>query len=289
MSVAHAEGGGYYLPSPSPYPVLLSTALLFLFAGAALGVNDYTLAALWLAGIGGLLLIVVISGWVGSVISENRSGVYHKTEDGAFRWGMFWFITSEVVFFSTLFGVLFYERNISIPWLASFTQNFQHITPWAGFTAAWPTSGPAGSAFTPEHAWGIPALNTLILLTSGGTVTWGLGSIVKGHRGAATWLVAATIILGAIFLGMQAREFYLAYTDLHLTLASGVYGATFFILTGFHGLHVTLGMIMLCVIFARLLRGDFGPDNHFGFEAVSWYWHFVDVVWLMLFVFVYWL
>lgn len=286
MSISQAQGGHYYLPKPSPYPALMSTALLLLGAGGALAVNGYAVPAGWLAGVGGLLVIYVLSGWVGEVIRENRRGVYGEKEGVSFRWGMGWFIASEVIFFSSLFGVLFYERNIAVPWLASLNS---HYSPWAGFKAVWPTSGPAGAAFTPEHAWGIPALNTLILLSSGVTVTWGLQQITKGHRRAATWAVGATILLGGVFLALQCREFYLAYTELNLTLGSGVYGATFFILTGFHGLHVTIGMIMLSVIFGRCLKGHFGPDNHFGFEAVSWYWHFVDVVWLMLFIFVYWL
>ncbi|MHB1241194.1 MAG: cytochrome c oxidase subunit 3 [Gammaproteobacteria bacterium] len=285
MSTMHADGANYYLPGPSPYPIILSVSLFFLALGGALAVNGYG-AGRWTALVGAVILVYALSAWIGRVIRENRMGAYQAQVDRSFRWGMGWFIISEVVFFSSLFGVLFYERNIAVPWLASFNP---HYSPWAGFHAAWPTSGPSGGPFKPENAWGIPALNTLILLMSGGTITWGLQQLIKGRRRVATIAVGATIALGMVFLALQGREFYLAYTKLHLTLTSGVYGATFYILTGFHGLHVTIGLIMLSVILGRCMKGHFGPEDHFGFEAVSWYWHFVDVVWLLLFVFVYWL
>jgi cytochrome c oxidase subunit III len=279
------EQGGYYLPAPSPYPVILSAALFFLALGGVLLVNSISFGR-WTLVPGVALLLYALFAWFGKVIRENQAGAFRWQEDRSFRWGMAWFIISEVMFFASLFGVLFYERNISVPWLASFGP---HFTPWPGFHAVWPTSGPAGKPFHAVDAWGIPAINTLILLSSGATVTWAHWGLRKNNRRQLNVGLFLTIALGVIFLGFQAHEFEHAYTHLGLTLHSGVFGATFFILTGFHGLHVTLGAIMLTVVFTRSLKGHFTPEHHFAFEAVSWYWHFVDVVWLLLFVFVYWL
>lgn len=277
--------GDYYLPKPSPYPILLSGSLLLLALGAALETNSIAFGT-WSLLAGVALLLYVLFGWFGKVIGENRAGLYHAREDRSFRWGMIWFIISEIIFFVTLFGVLFYERNISVPWLASLSQ---HYTPWPGFKDIWPTSGPAGKPFMPMEAWGIPAINTLILLSSGATVIWAHRGLRRNNHLQTNLGLFLTVAFGLSFLGLQAHEYHHAYTRLGLTLGSGVYGATFFILTGFHGLHVTLGVIMLSVILSRSLKGHFTSDNHFAFEAVSWYWHFVDVVWLLLFVFVYWL
>jgi cytochrome c oxidase subunit 3 len=138
-------------------------------------------------------------------------------------------------------------------------------------------------------AWGIPAINTALLLSSGATVTWAHWGLLQGRRDRLVLGLAATIALGVVFLALQAYEYRHAYSELGLTLGAGAYGATFFMLTGFHGFHVTLGAIMLTVVFGRCLKGHFSPENHFAFEGVAWYWHFVDVVWLLLFVFVYWL
>lgn len=285
MSDAYTEQTGYFIPNPSPYPIILSVGLFFLALGAALAVNGSG-AGRWSAIVGVVILVPAMVAWFGAVIGENRAGKYHKQEARSFRLGMWWFIISEVVFFSSLFGVLFYERVIAVPWLASLNA---HFTPWAGFTAAWPSSGPTGAPFAVVNPWGLPLLNTFILLTSATTVTGALEVLIRGERRRATQLLAITIALGLAFIVLQGREFYDAYTELHLTLHSGVYGATFFILTGFHGLHVTVGLIMLSTILWRCMKGDFGAKDHFGFQAVGWYWHFVDVVWLFLFVFVYWL
>ena len=138
-------------------------------------------------------------------------------------------------------------------------------------------------------AWGVPFTNTLILLSSGATVTWAHWGLQKGNRGQLILGLAATVTLGAIFVYLQSEEYGHAYHALGLTLNSGIYGATFFMLTGFHGFHVTMGTIMLAVILARSIKGHFTPKHHFAFEAVAWYWHFVDVVWIGLFIFVYWL
>ncbi len=275
----------YYVPRPSPYPVMLSLALFFVAMGVVLKVNALR-AGPWSILLGAALLIYVLFHWFGNVIGESESGVYKSWEDRSFRMGMVWFILSEVAFFAGLFAVLFYERNISVPHLAQVDPGF---TLYPGFTAAWPSAGPHGKPFSVVQPWGIPAINTLILLTSGVTVTWAHWGLKTARRSAAIIGLMLTVGLGVVFLGFQAHEFYEAYTRLGLTLSSGVYGATFFLLTGFHGLHVTVGVIMLSVILMRCIKGHFTPDQHFAFEAVSWYWHFVDVVWLLLFVFVYWM
>ena len=280
-----ASSTGYYLPEPSKWPIVGSVALGFIGFGAAFTVNFMPVGYVLLA-IGLAILIYMLFGWFGTVIRESEGGKYNQQVDRSYRWAMSWFIFSEVMFFAAFFGALFYMRVISVPDLADLGNKLL----WPNFTATWPVAGPGiEETFTPMGAWGIPALNTFILLTSGVTITiahWGL--IKNNRRQLVTWL-AATVLLGAIFLGFQIYEYGHAYRDLNLKLTSGAYGATFFLLTGFHGFHVTLGTIMLFVILMRCIRGHFTPDHHFGFEGVAWYWHFVDVVWLGLFVFVYWL
>ena len=177
-------------------------------------------------------------------------------------------------------------RVLSVPWLG----DLEHKLLWPDFTAQWPTAGPGISEkFTPMAAWGVPALNTLILLTSGVTVTIAHWGLLKNNRAQLIGGLALTIALGLTFLGLQAFEYHEAYSELNLKLSTGAYGATFFMLTGFHGFHVTVGTLMLIVILGRSIAGHFTADHHFGFEGVAWYWHFVDVVWLLLFVLVYWL
>jgi cytochrome c oxidase subunit 3 len=206
--------------------------------------------------------------------------------DLSFRWGMSWFIFTEVMFFAGFFGALFYMRVLAVPWLGDFDNKIL----WPDFTAHWPVAGPGlKGAFTPMAAWGIPAINTLILLSSGATVTWAHWGLKRNNRRQLIIGLILTILLGWTFLGLQAHEYLHAYTELNLKLTTGAYGATFFMLTGFHGLHVTIGTIMLVTILGRCIVGHFKPEHHFGFEAVSWYWHFVDVVWLLLFILVYWL
>jgi len=276
----------YYLPAPSYWPVTGSVALLLLALGAVLLINDAGGAWLLLAA-GSAVLIYMLFGWFGTVIGESEGGRYNKQVDSSFRWAMGWFIFSEVMFFAAFFGALFYMRVLSVPWLGS-SDTLEQL--WPSFKATWPVSGPGiEGTFTPMGAWGIPAINTLILLSSGVTVTWAHWGLKKSNRGQLNLGLFLTIALGVLFLSLQVYEYVHAYHDLNLTLASGAYGASFFMLTGFHGFHVTLGTIMLLVIFFRSLRGHFTPEHHFGFEGVSWYWHFVDVVWLLLFVMVYWL
>ncbi len=277
-----ATSGSYYLPNPSPWPVITSAGIFTLALGFVLFMNKLG-AGPWLMLAGAGILAYVMFRWFGQVIGESESGSYNKQVDLSFRWGMSWFIFSEVMFFAAFFGALFYVRQLSGPWLGD------NELLWPGYEFAWPTAGPKGEAFTPMAAWGIPALNTLILLTSGATITWAHWGLIKDNRGQLVFGMLLTVALGISFMAFQIYEYAHSYTDLGLTLKSGTYGATFFMLTGFHGLHVTIGTIMLIVITLRCISGHFKPNHHFGFEAVAWYWHFVDVVWLGLFIFVYWL
>jgi cytochrome c oxidase subunit 3 len=281
--------GAYYVPHGSHWPIVGSFGLLGTVGGAGLWLNEVDIGKPIMA-IGVAVLLFMMFGWFGTVIRESIAGKYNKQVDTSFRMGMIWFIFSEVMFFAAFFGALFYARNYSVPWLGgaghgALTNHFL----WPAFSAAWPTNGPGavGGAFSTLSPWGIPLLNTLLLLSSGVTITIAHHALRAGNRKQLLVFLALTVVLGAIFLGYQAHEYIEAYTQHGLTLGSGIYGSTFFMLTGFHGLHVTLGAIMLTVIWFRCAKGHFTRDNHFGFEAVAWYWHFVDVVWLGLFLFVY--
>ena len=285
--MAESTGRGhYFVPQPMPWPILGSTALFTMALGAVFLFNGTT--AGWIGIAGGLMLLVyMMFRWFGDVIRESESGKYHGWEDLSFRWGMSWFIFSEVMFFAAFFGALFYIRVISVPDLATLESN---ALVWPDFTSHWPSAGPNFTErFSPMGAWGIPAINTLLLLSSGVTVTIAHYALKENNRGLLNLFLFFTIALGVLFLALQVYEYSHAYSELNLKLTTGAYGSTFFMLTGFHGFHVTCGAIMLTVILARCLSGHFKPEHHFGFEAVAWYWHFVDVVWLGLFFFVYWL
>ena len=285
-STSHSGTPWYYMPQPSHWPVVGSVAVFLLALSAVLLMNGVGPGWLVLAA-GFAILLYFLFGWFGTVIRESESGLYSKQVDISYRWSMSWFIFSEVMFFAAFFGALFYMRALSVPWLS---QGDTGALLWQGFKGGWPASGPGiESTFTPMGALGIPAINTLILLTSGLTVTWAHWGLKKGSRTQLNLGLFLTVALGIIFLCLQAYEYIHAYHELNLTLGSGAYGATFFMATGFHGFHVTLGTIMLMVILGRALKGHFTAERHFAFEAVSWYWHFVDVVWLLLFVLVYWL
>lgn len=281
------ESGHYYIPSPSGWPVTGSTALTFLAVGAVLTMNQLDYGGIVL-GVGFAILVYMLFGWFGQVARESESGKYNAQVGKSFRWGMSWFIFTEVMFFAAFFGALFYMRNFSIPWLAEESTMLGNPELWGAYEGDWPTAGPGVSeTFTPMGAWGLPAFNTILLLSSGVTVTLAHWALKENRRQALKNWLLATIFLGVLFLGCQGYEYVHAYQDLNLRLDMGAYGSTFFMLTGFHGFHVTLGAIMLTVIYFRCAAGHFTPENHFGFEGVAWYWHFVDVVWLGLFIFVY--
>jgi cytochrome c oxidase subunit III len=252
----------YFVPQPSHFPIFGSIALLLIASGATFWINDIE-AGPWMVGLGFATLLYMLFGWFGQVIRESQSGQYGARVDKSFRWSMGWFIFSEVMFFGAFFGTLFYVRIITIPDLGT---ALQHLF-WPGYQAQWPTAGPHFLAPFETVSWkGLPAINTALLLSSA---------------------VMLTILLGFIFLGCQAFEYHHAYTEMNLRLSTGIYGSTFFMLTGFHGLHVTIGAIMLTVMLFRSMAGHFTPEHHFAFEAAAWYWHFVDYVWLVLFVVVY--
>jgi len=264
-----------------------SIALTFFGLGMASWVNGVA-AGPWLFAIFLAILAYMMVGWFGEVSRESESGMYSARVDTSFRWSMSWFIFSEVMFFGAFFGALFYARTISMPWLGDLDHK---ALLWPDFGAVWPNTGPAGvvEPFQKMGPWPIPTLNTALLLTSGVTLTIAHHALKDNHRGALKFWMLITILLGFTFLGFQAYEYVHAYSELNLKLTSGVFGSTFFMLTGFHGFHVTVGAIMLSVILFRVLKGHFTADHHFGFEAAAWYWHFVDVVWLGLYVVVYWL
>ena len=281
----------YYVPHGSHWPVVGSVGLLFLMVGVSAWLNGAG-AGFYVMLAGFAVLIFMITGWFAEVIGESQRGLYNAQVDKSFRQGMFWFIFSEVMFFAAFFGALFYARTMAIPWLGGSSNNFfTNLLLWEGFESTWPTNGPGnvGGEYQVMPPLGLPLINTALLLTSSVTVTIAHHALIAKKRGQLKFFLAATFILGFIFVGLQAYEYVHAYQDLNLRLTSGIYGSTFFMLTGFHGLHVTIGAIMLATIFFRVLKGHFTPENHFAFEAVAWYWHFVDVVWIGLYVFVYWM
>jgi cytochrome c oxidase subunit 3 len=264
-------------------------AISMVFAGfGAVGTVNGLSWGPWSLLIGFAVLFYMFLGWFGVVAGESEAGRYNERVDTSFRWSMSWFIFSEVMFFAAFFGTLFYARAISMPWLGDLDHK-QFL--WPDFSAAWPNLGPAGivDTFQTIGPWPIPTINTGLLLASGVTLTIAHHALKDNRRGALKFWLAATIALGAIFMVLQGYEYLHAYRDLNLKLSSGIFGSTFFMLTGFHGFHVTIGAIMLTVVLIRIMKGHFTPENHFAFEGAAWYWHFVDVVWLGLYVIVYWL
>ena len=276
----------YHVPQPMPWPIMGAFALFCMAVGAVFVFNGTS--AGWVSiSVGFMILLYMMFRWFGDVIRESEGGKYGRWEDTSFRWGMSWFIFSEVMFFAGFFGALFWTRVMSVPDLASLEHNTYL---WPDFTSHWPSAGPGfEEKFTPMAAWGLPALNTVLLLSSGVTITLAHWSLIANNRAKLLLWQGLTILLGVMFLICQAIEYSHAYSELNLKLTTGAYGTTFFMLTGFHGFHVTCGAIMLSVIWFRCLSGHFKPEHHFAFEGVAWYWHFVDVVWLGLFIFVYWL
>ncbi|MGB1560708.1 MAG: cytochrome c oxidase subunit 3 [Sinimarinibacterium flocculans] len=281
----------YYVPTPSAWPFALTVGLVAVVIGVSGYLENSNIGPLpiWL---GAALSIYIIFRWFQGIARESEGGLYGAQVDRTYRWAMCWFIFSEVMFFAAFFGALYYARLLSLPWLGGEgTKLATNITLWPGFEATWPSNGPAGlgGEFQTIPAFDVPLVNTLILLTSGFTITMAHHALKEAKRMPCIAWMWATVALGALFLFFQAEEYIHAYNDLNLTMGSGIYGSTFFMLTGFHGMHVTLGTLMLLVITLRLMKGHFKPESHFGFEGVAWYWHFVDVVWIGLFIVVYWL
>jgi cytochrome c oxidase subunit III len=277
----------YFVPSPSKWPLVGSIAMVFTTFGAAGTVNHAPWGP-WSLAVGFAVLIYMLFGWFGTVAGESEGGKYGANVDLSFRWSMSWFIFSEVMFFAAFFGTLFYARTISMPWLSDLDHR---AVLWPDFPGTWPNQGPAGTIepFEKMGPFPIPTINTLLLLSSGVTLTIAHHALKDGRRASTNLWLAITVLLGAIFMGCQIYEYSHAYSELNLKLTSGIYGSTFFMLTGFHGFHVTVGALMLLVVLARSMKGHFTPEHHFAFEGAAWYWHFVDVVWLGLYVIVYWL
>ena len=283
----HAAAPHYFVPAPSQWPLVGSIAMAFAGFGAV-GTVNHTAWGPWSLLAGFAILFYMMVGWFSTVAGESERGQYNQLVDTSFRWSMSWFIFSEVMFFAAFFGALFYARTITTPWLGDLDHK-QFL--WPNFGAAWPSTGPAGTIekFNTIGPWPIPTINTALLLLSGVTLTIAHHALKDNRRSKLIFWLAATVVLGAIFLALQVMEYAHAYKDLNLKLTSGIFGSTFFMLTGFHGFHVTVGAIMLTVVLIRILKGHFTPDHHFAFEGAAWYWHFVDVVWLGLYVVVYWL
>lgn len=276
----------YFVPQPARWPIETAVALLFMAAGGALWLNEGATGR-WVFAAGVAILAYVLFRWFGSLISEGRRGLYNDQVERSVRVGMAWFIFSEVVVFGALFAALFYTRVISVPDLAS---GDTHALLWPGFKGGWPASGPAiEGTFSPMKALGIPLINTIILLISGAAVTLADKALDRGRRGWLIVLLTVPVVVGVLFLRNQVSEYYNAYSALHLTFSSGAYGQTFFILTGLHGLHVAIGTGFMLLILGRTVRGDFTANDHLALQAASWYWHFVGIVWLILYVVVYWL
>lgn len=288
----------YYVPAQSRWPIVATVGLFLTLVGAGSVMNassaGESTGMSWLMFlVGAIIMAYMLFGWFGHVIQESRAGMYSEQMDRSFRWGMSWFIFSEVMFFAAFFGALFYARVFSVPWLGGEGSGAStHELLWPEFQATWPLmSNPNPELYPGPTAlispWGIPLLNTALLVASSVTVTIAHHALKDGARGKLELWLATTILLGVVFLFFQGYEYVHAYRDLDLTLSSGIYGTTFFLLTGFHGAHVTLGTLMLIIMFFRIRKGHFNKENHFGFEATAWYWHFVDVVWLGLFFLVY--
>ncbi len=288
------EYENYYVPEQSHWPIVGAVALFFIAIGAGSYVSKMNSEE---SGYGGYLLLVGIAlviymlyGWFSNVINESMSGKYSHQMDTSFRQGMSWFIFSEVMFFAAFFGALLYARVFSVPWLDGAGNNaMTGAVLWPEFSATWPLlKTPDGTETTAMGWYGLPLINTILLLASSVTAHFAHVSLEQDKRPQLKFWLGFTIALGVVFLFLQVLEYSHGYSEeMKLYLTSGIYGNTFYMLTGFHGMHVTLGTVMLIVMFIRIYKGHFTPKNHFAFQAASWYWHFVDVVWVMLFVFVY--
>ena len=291
-STSHGTTPHYYVPEPSPFPALASLGLFFVILGASQWINDIDWGKYSLL-VGMVIWLFILFKWFSAAVSESESGLYGRKIDLSFRWSMSWFIFSEVMFFGAFFSALWWARAHSVPILGG----LENALLWPDFKAVWPsvaagvTASPAGiiEPFQTMTPFWLPTINTALLLSSGVTLTIAHHALIANQRSKTISFMWLTVALGLVFLFVQGYEYFHAYNDLNLKLTSGLYGSTFFMLTGFHGFHVFLGMLMLLFITLRLQKGHFTPEKHFGFEGAAWYWHFVDVVWLGLYILVYWL
>ncbi len=291
-ATTHGTTPYYFVPGPSRHPIMAATGLFFVILGAGQWINGHDWGK-WSLAFGMLFWWVVLYQWFRDAVHESETGMYGRKIDLSFRWSMSWFIFSEVMFFGAFFTALWWMRAHSVPALGS----LDNALLWPDFKAVWPSvaAGATGSPanivepFQAMTPFWLPTINTALLLTSGVTLTIAHHALQHGERAKTIFWMWCTVILGIVFLGVQGYEYVHAYRDLNLKLTSGPYGSTFFMLTGFHGFHVLVGMLMLLFITLRLMKGHFTKERHFGFEGAAWYWHFVDVVWLGLYVLVYWM
>jgi cytochrome c oxidase subunit III len=282
----------YFVPEPSRHPAFMAFGLFWVILGASQWINGYEWGK-YSVLFGFLWVFWVLFHWFGDAIGESEHGRYGHKVDVSYRWSMSWFIFSEVMFFGAFFTALWWMRGHSVPALGGLDNSLL----WPDFKGVWPsvapgtTASPAGiiEPFEVMTPFWLPTINTALLLSSGVTLTIAHHALREGHRARTIAFMWITVLLGATFVCVQGYEYFHAYTELNLKLSSGAYGSTFFMLTGFHGFHVIIGMLMLLFITLRLMKGHFTPERHFGFEGAAWYWHFVDVVWLGLYTLVYWL
>ena len=294
----------YYIPEKSSIPIIFAAATLFVGYGAA---NAVVGNGTFMLFMGMVALVATMAFWWAVVIRESQAGLDTPALNSSYVYGMAWFIFSEVMFFFAFFGALFYIRSFAVPWLGGEgDKGIAGELLWPEFEAAWPrmitpeesvmgdqavTVGPDENmylhSFDKIFSW-LPLWNTIVLLSSSGTVHFAHMALKENNRKRFNFWLGITVALAFIFVILQAFEYYEAYAHLGLTISSGVYGTTFFMLTGFHGMHVLIGGIFLLTQLTRSTGfKHFTDKEHFGFEAASWYWHFVDVVWVCLFLFVY--
>jgi len=273
----------YHLVNPSPWPLVGSVAALVWALGLVVwwkGLFGLPAGTWWLFAIGMLGLLYTMFGWFSDVIREAHQGDHTPVVSIGLRYGMILFIVSEIMFFVAWFWI-FFEMAL-FPDARTLSSIDEVRTAWE----TWPPMG-----VETLDPWHLPLINTLILLTSGTTVTWAHHALQTNDRKGAKIALGLTIALGVMFTAIQAYEYaHILHADMFFNddaFNSGLYGSAFFMATGFHGFHVLVGTIFLIVCLARLLAGHFTPQKHFGFEAAAWYWHFVDVVWLFLFAFIY--
>ncbi len=296
-SVAHSTAAPssapyYFVPQPSRHPAMAAFGLFWVILGAGQWINGADWGK-WSLTFGLLWLFVVLFQWFSQSIGESEGGQYGRKIDLSFRWSMSWFIFSEVMFFGAFFSALWWARSHSVPMLGS----LDNAVLWPDFKAVWPSVAPGVTAspadiiepFQTMTPFWLPTINTALLLSSGVTLTIAHHALLEDKRKKTIGFMWLTVALGVTFLFVQGYEYFHAYHELNLKLTSGMYGSTFFMLTGFHGFHVFVGMLMLLFITLRLQKGHFSSSKHFGFEGAAWYWHFVDVVWLGLYILVYWM
>ncbi|GJE29072.1 cytochrome c oxidase subunit 3 [Methylobacterium organophilum] len=274
MAEAHAKNHDYHIINPSPWPLIGAFSGFLMAFGAVFWMKSLTLGNLavgpYIFGAGTLGVLYTMLSWWKDVAHEANSGDHTRVVQLHHRYGMIMFIASEVMFFVAWFWAYFEA--------ALYTADPIQATRVEFTGGVWPPKGI--EAFDP---WHLPLLNTLILLTSGTTVTWAHHALLHGDRKGLKYGLWLTIILGVLFTACQAYE----YSHAHFGFSGSIYSSTFFMATGFHGAHVIIGTIFLAVCLLRAYKGDFTPKQHLGFEFAAWYWHFVDVVWLFLFAAIY--